>query len=111
MKNREVLPILLLAVITAVPLYARAEDPLAPPPPADVPAPVDTKLNDKSNLAPEKNPGADTRNFYNVLEDLMADFEYDLKNGQVIGLKDLSIRNIATSENIPGSFKSHLELI
>lgn len=50
------------------------------------------------------------RNFYEVLEDLMGDFEYDLKNGQVKGLQDLSIRNIATSENIPPSFKNHLEL-
>jgi hypothetical protein len=50
------------------------------------------------------------RNFYEVLDDLMADFEYDLKNGQVSGLKDLSIRNIAVSENVPQSFKSHLEL-
>ena len=51
------------------------------------------------------------RNFYDVIEDLLADFEYDLKNGDVKGLKDLSIRNIATSENIPASFKSHLELL
>lgn len=51
------------------------------------------------------------RNFYDVLEDVMADFEYDLKNGQVKGLKDLAIRNIATSENVPPSFKNHLELV
>ena len=51
------------------------------------------------------------RNFYEVLEDLLGDFEYDLKNGQVSGLKDLGIRNIATSENIPPSFKTHLELV
>lgn len=51
------------------------------------------------------------RNFYEVLEDLLADFEFDLKNGNVNGLKDLAIRNIATSENIPPSFKSHLELL
>jgi hypothetical protein len=51
------------------------------------------------------------RNFYDVLEDVMGDFEYDLKNGNVTGLKDLSIRNIATSENVPDSFRSHLELL
>lgn len=51
------------------------------------------------------------RNFYDVLEDVLADFEYDLKNGQVKGLKDLAIRNIATSENVPPSFKNHLELV
>lgn len=51
------------------------------------------------------------RNFYEVLEDVLGDFEYDLKNGNVGGLKDLSIRNVALSENIPPSFKSHLELL
>lgn len=53
----------------------------------------------------------DKRNFYQVLEDVLADFEFDIKNGQVQGLRDLSIRNIATSENIPPSFKQHLELV
>ncbi len=51
------------------------------------------------------------RNFYQVLDDLMNDFEYDLKNGNVSGLKDLAIRNIALSENVPSSFKNHLELL
>ncbi len=51
------------------------------------------------------------RNFYDVLEDILGDFEYDLKNGNVQGLRDLAIRNLATSENIPPSFKSHLELV
>ena len=51
------------------------------------------------------------RNFYQVLDEVLSDFEYDLKAGQVIGLKDLSIRNVVMSENIPPSFKSHLELL
>ena len=51
------------------------------------------------------------RNFYQVLDDLITDFEFDLKNGNVAGLKDVSIRNIALSENVPPSFKNHLELL
>jgi hypothetical protein len=51
------------------------------------------------------------RNFYDVLEDILGDFEYDLKNGQVTGLKDLSIRNVAMSESVPPSFRTHLELV
>ncbi len=51
------------------------------------------------------------RNFYQVLDEILSDFEYDLKSGQVLGLKDLSIRNIATSENVPPSFQAHLELL
>jgi len=50
------------------------------------------------------------RNFYEVLEDLLADFEYDLKNGSISGMRDLAIRNLALSEGVPPSFKSHLEL-
>jgi hypothetical protein len=55
--------------------------------------------------------GSQFRNFYEVLDDLLGDFEYDLKNGNVTGLKDVALRNIALSENIPPSFKSHLELL
>jgi hypothetical protein len=53
----------------------------------------------------------DTRNFYEVLDDVLSDFEYDLKNGNVTGLKELAVRNVALSENVPPSFKSHLELL
>jgi hypothetical protein len=59
----------------------------------------------------KKDDESKTRNFYEVLNDVLADFEYDLKNGQVSGIKDMSIRNIATSENIPPSFKQHIELL
>ena len=52
-----------------------------------------------------------TRDFYQVLDDVLGDFEYDLKNATVTGLKDLTIRNIALSENVPPSFKTHLELL
>jgi hypothetical protein len=64
----------------------------------------------KSDIAP-KERNEKIRNFYQVLEDVLADFEYDIKNGQVKGLKDLALRNIATSENVPPSFKSHIELL
>lgn len=51
------------------------------------------------------------RNFYDVLEDVLGDFEFDLKNGNVGGLSDVGIRNVALSENVPASFRSHLELL
>jgi hypothetical protein len=54
---------------------------------------------------------AGSRNFYQVLDEVLSDFEFDLKSGQVTGLKDVSIRNVVTSENVPPSFKSHLELL
>lgn len=51
------------------------------------------------------------RNFYDVLEDTLGDFEFDLKSGNVTGLKNLSIRNLVVSENIPASFRGHLDLL
>ncbi|HAR43922.1 MAG TPA: hypothetical protein DCS07_15020 [Bdellovibrionales bacterium] len=69
---------------------------------------------DKNTVAPVSPPSVNKegeRNFYEVLDDLLGDFEYDLKNGNVYGLKDVAIRNIATSENIPPSFRNHLELL
>lgn len=64
-----------------------------------------------SKLGSENEKDKKFRNFYQVLEETMADFEYDVKNGQVTGLKNLAIRNIGTSENVPPSFKQHLELV
>lgn len=64
-----------------------------------------------STLAEPADESEKTRNFYQVLEDVLADFEYDLRNGEVSGLRELSIRNIVTSENIPPSFKNHIELL
>lgn len=54
---------------------------------------------------------AGARNFYQVLDEVLSDFEYELKSGLVMGLKDLSIRHVVTSENVPPSFKNHLELL
>ncbi len=73
------------------------------------PARADDPAPEFTQNAPETVSGS--RNFYSVLDEVLADFEYDLKSGQVIGLKDLAIRNVVTSENIPASFKSHLELL
>ena len=68
-------------------------------------------LLDKPAYADEPPAPNGSRNFYKVLDEVLSDFEYDLKTGQVLGLKDLAMRNIATSENVPASFKSHLELL
>lgn len=68
-------------------------------------------FSSKPALADEPPAPNGSRNFYKVLDEVLSDFEYDLKAGQVLGLKDLAVRNIATSENVPASFKSHLELL
>lgn len=68
-------------------------------------------MSTASKIAPDSDPKSETRNFYSVLEDLLADFDYDLKSGQVSGLKDVSVRDIVVSENVPASFRTHLELL
>jgi hypothetical protein len=88
---------LCISVWVATSAYAADATPSQSTPPAPA---QDTKNKDGSE-----------RNFYEVLNDVLGDFEYDLKNGNVIGLKSLAIRNIAMSENIPPSFKNHLELL
>lgn len=85
------------------PLYAHSAAPVEPPIDSNNAKDVVRSETDHSNSS--------VRDFYEVLEDVVADFEYDIKNGQVSGLSDLSIRNIGVSENIPPSFKSHIELI
>jgi hypothetical protein len=53
-----------------------------------------------------------TRNFYDVLTDVMNDFEQDLHDGAVVGLKDVAIRTVSvSSESVPPSFKEHLEFM
>ena len=70
---------------------------------------IGIQSSSKADSAPE--PPSGSRNFYQVLDEVLSDFEFDLKSGQAIGMKDLSIRNVVTSENIPPSFKPHLELL
>lgn len=71
----------------------------------------DENQNSENKIENKDNSDKKFRDFYSVLEDVIADFEYDLKNSQVQGLKNLSIRNIALSENVPQSFKNHIELL
>ena len=53
----------------------------------------------------------ESREFNQLLDEVLNGFESDLKAGRVAGLKDFSIRNIVVSKNIPHSFQSHLELL
>jgi hypothetical protein len=85
--------------------------------PDSVPNSTPTATPKNAAAVPIANPAAvpakdsQERNFYEVLNDVIEDFAYDIKNGNITGLKEISIRNIATSENIPPSFKNHLELL
>lgn len=55
-------------------------------------------------------PGG-VRRFHQVLEDLLAEFSYDIKTGQLSGLKNLAIRKVEVNENLPRSYRSYLSML
>lgn len=51
------------------------------------------------------------RRFHEVLDELLAEFGYDVKTGQISGLKNLSIRKVSVSDAIPSTYEKYLELL
>jgi hypothetical protein len=46
-----------------------------------------------------------------VLNDLLSEFTYDVKQGQVNGLKNLSIRRVDISDTLPRTYEQYVELL
>lgn len=53
----------------------------------------------------------EVRQFHEVLDELLTEFAYDVKMGQIQGLKNLAIRKVEVSESIPATYASYLELM
>ncbi len=51
------------------------------------------------------------RRFHEVLDQLLAEFGYDVKMGQLSGLKNLAIRRVDVSDAIPSTYQQYLELL
>lgn len=51
------------------------------------------------------------RLFHEVLEELLSEFSYDVKSGQLAAVKNLSIRKVSVSETLPRSYQSYIELL
>jgi hypothetical protein len=49
------------------------------------------------------------KDFFVTLDRLLKEFEWDLRDNKVEGLRDAAVRNIAATPNIPQSFAKHLE--
>ncbi|MCX6117139.1 MAG: hypothetical protein NT027_06335 [Proteobacteria bacterium] len=62
-----------------------------------------------ANAEPQGNK--DVRQFHEVLNDLLTEFSYDVKSGQINGLKNLSIRRVSVSDALPKSYESYVELL
>ena len=51
------------------------------------------------------------RRFHQVLDELLAEFGYDVKKGQIKGLKNVAIRKVTVSDTLPRSYTSYVELL
>lgn len=51
------------------------------------------------------------RRFHEVLDELLAEFGYDIKMGQIKGLSNLSMRKIRVSKAIPRTYEEYLEVL
>lgn len=51
------------------------------------------------------------RRFHEVLDELLAEFGYDIKMGQIKGLSQVSIRKVRVSQAIPRTYEDYLETL
>jgi hypothetical protein len=51
------------------------------------------------------------RRFHEVLDELLAEFGYDVKSGQIKGLSNVSIRKVRVSQAIPKSYEDYIETL
>ncbi|HTL11094.1 MAG TPA: hypothetical protein VL588_01320 [Bdellovibrionota bacterium] len=102
---------LLLATVLSLSAAARADQVKSSQAAASAAEAPLQQAQAQAAAAPAPAEDEKVRNFYQVLQDVLGDFEFDLKNGEVEGLKNISVRNVGMSENVPPSFKSHLELL
>ncbi len=51
------------------------------------------------------------RRFHEVLDELLAEFGYDVKSGQIKGLSNVSIRKVRVSQAIPKSYEDFIEAL
>lgn len=53
----------------------------------------------------------EVRQFHQVLEDLLVEFGYDVKTGQLRKINNVAVRRVTVSDAIPGSYKKFLALL
>lgn len=51
------------------------------------------------------------RRFHQVLDELLAEFSYDVKSGQMKGLKNLSVRRVQVNDVLPRSYEAYVEML
>lgn len=51
------------------------------------------------------------RQFHEVLDELLAEFGYDIKTGQLNGLDNIAIRKVEVSEALPNSYEKYIKML
>lgn len=73
---------------------------------------VDDNLDEINEATDEMVASSKTvRRFHEVLDELLAEFGYDVKTGQINGLKNLAIRKVDVSDAIPATYRKYLGLL
>lgn len=99
---------LLLGVLLTASGIQAAENPT---PAGRGPYAVDSQLQEAARLKEKEANPKQIRLFHEVLEDLLNEFAYDVKAGQISGLKNLSIRKVSVSESLPRTYENYVELL
>ncbi|MFK7823193.1 MAG: hypothetical protein AB8G05_03495 [Oligoflexales bacterium] len=73
---------------------------------------VDNDLEEINEAADELVASSKSvRRFHEVLDELLAEFGYDVETGQIGGLKNLAIRKVDVSDAIPSTYRKYLDLL
>ncbi len=78
-----------------------------------------SKTKDQTNSAAQSAEGdrlrtassTTVRRFHEVLDELLAEFGYDIKLGQIKGLSNLSFRKVRVSKSIPRTYEDYVEML
>ena len=59
----------------------------------------------------KKDTTISVRRFHEVLDELLTEFGYDVKTGQLGGLKNIAIRKVAVNSSLPRSYADYIETL
>ncbi|MBI2601965.1 MAG: hypothetical protein HYW48_02820 [Deltaproteobacteria bacterium] len=70
-----------------------------------------SELKKKQEEEEDDDSSTRIRRFHEVLDELLAEFGYDVKLGQLNGLTNLAIRRVEVSDALPGTYRDYVKLL
>lgn len=67
--------------------------------------------DDEGDTGKPSGDSKSVRQFHEVLDELLAEFGYDVKMGQLNTLKNVAIRKVEVSEDLPKTYERYIELL